>query len=199
MSFSTHAIAEELGIAKRSVFKQFDAIEKELLDRFYSFVQNYRGSYWVHWNMRNLTYGFEHLEHRARALGINDPPFAPPSQRLNLSDILRAKYGKDYANHPQMATLMELNGGKPRDFLGGKAEADAFENREFIGMHQSTLAKVGFFCAVIRKVQKNRLKTTSVNLGARIDRMFDSRWMKVLGLVGMIASIVLGIAALLGG
>ncbi|WP_159437102.1 hypothetical protein [Parasphingorhabdus marina] len=197
MSFSTHAIAEELHIAKDDVFAEFDRVEKELLKRFYDFVQNYRGSYWIHWNMRNLTYGFEHLEHRARTLDIANPPFIPPEQRINLNDILRSKYGKLYANHPQMPTLMDLNGGKPKDFLNGQQETEAFENGEFIKMHQSTLSKVGFFCSVMRKASKNRLITASPTIGARIDRFYEGRGVKTAGLVGMLASVGLGIAALI--
>lgn len=161
-SFSTHAIAEELHIPKAEVVDRFDEVETELLNRAYEFIQQY----WVHWNMRNLTYGFEHLEHRARVLGIKNPPVVPPQQRINLSDVLRAKYGKLYANHPQMPTLMDMNGERPRDFMDGKQETEAFEKGEYISMHQSTLSKVGFFCSVIRKTVQGSLKTTSLSRSA---------------------------------
>lgn len=195
-SFSTHAIAEELHIPKSEVEARFDEVESELLNRFYAFIQNYRGSYWVHWNMRDLTYGFEHLEHRARVLEITNPPVIPPQQRINLNDMLRARYGKLYVNHPQMPTLMDLNGGRPKDFLTGQQEADAFADGDYIKMHQSTVGKIGFFCSVMRKMVKSTLKTVSPSVGARIDRMFETRWMKILGLAGMIASIILGFLSL---
>ena len=198
-SFSTHAIAEELHIAKPDVHNRFDEIERELLERFYQFAQQYRGKYWVHWNMRNLTFGFEHLEHRARVLGINNPPVVPPEQRLNLNDILRRKYGKDYANHPQMPNLMDLNGGRPKDFLTGVEETQAFANQEFIAMHQSTLAKVGFFGSIVRKVLKGSLIAVSPNIGAVIDRVYEARWVKVLGLAGIVTAIPLGVVSLLLG
>jgi len=69
VSFSTHSIAEELRIAREDVLGSFDSVELQLLTGFYQFVRDRRDKYWVHWNMRNLTYGFEHLEHRYRALG----------------------------------------------------------------------------------------------------------------------------------
>lgn len=43
-----------------------------------------------------------------------------------------------------MLSLMDQNGGRHRDFLGGKEEVEAFENKEFLRMHTSTLSKVGF-------------------------------------------------------
>ena len=74
VSFSTHAIAEELHIAREQVREKFDEIEKKLLTDFYDFVRDRRDKHWVHWNMRNLTFGFEHLEHRYRVLGGANAP-----------------------------------------------------------------------------------------------------------------------------
>ena len=58
VSFSTHAIAEEMGIARENVQEQFDKVEEKLLRDFYGFLRDRRDKFWVHWNMRNLTYGF---------------------------------------------------------------------------------------------------------------------------------------------
>jgi hypothetical protein len=68
VSFSTHAIAEEIGINREDALRDIDEVEKRLLEKFYEFIRDRRGKYWIHWNMRNLTYGFEHLEHRYRTL-----------------------------------------------------------------------------------------------------------------------------------
>ena len=68
ISFSTHAIAEELDIPREMVRDRFDDVERKLLNDFYEFIRDRRDKYWVHWNMRNLTFGFEHLEHRYRVL-----------------------------------------------------------------------------------------------------------------------------------
>jgi hypothetical protein len=97
VSFSLHAIAEELGIARDKVEQRYDEIEHALLDRFYAFVGDGREKYWVHWNMRNLTFGFEHLEHRHRVLAKQEPPHIPVEVRLNLSDVLKERYGSDFA------------------------------------------------------------------------------------------------------
>ena len=61
VSFSTHSIAEELHIPRESVRDRFDEVERKLLTDFYAFIRDRRDKYWIHWNMRNLTYGFEHL------------------------------------------------------------------------------------------------------------------------------------------
>ncbi len=182
VSFSTHAIAEELRIAREDVMAKFDAIELELLSGFYRFIRDRRDKYWVHWNMRNLTYGFEHLEHRYRALGGGDAAVIPVERRLNLNDLLSDRYGADYAPHPKMKSLMELNGGIPRHFLEGREEIQAFENKDFIRMHNSTLSKVGFLNSTIRKMVNGKLKTASKGFGVMLDRIFDGRPAKTIAL-----------------
>jgi hypothetical protein len=100
----------------------------------------------------------------ARVLNIENPAIVPPSQRVNLNDILKSKYGAKYANHPQMMSLMDLNGGRPKGFLDGQQEASAFQDGAYIGMHQSTLAKVGFFISVIRKMLNGKLDHSPIRL-----------------------------------
>jgi hypothetical protein len=192
VSFSTHSIAEELRIAREDVLGNFDAVELQLLTGFYQFVRDRRDKYWVHWNMRNLTYGFEHLEHRYRALGGKDAPVIPVERRLNLNDLLANRYGSDYAPHPKMKSLMELNGGIPRHFLEGKEEIQAFENKEFIRMHNSTLSKVGFLNSTIRKMVSGKLRTASRGVGVALDRIFEGRSAKAIALVGALIGIAVG-------
>ena len=43
---------------------------------------------------------------------------------------------------PRLENLLEKNFIKPRDFLSGPQEAAAPENRNCVGLHQSTLRKV---------------------------------------------------------
>ncbi len=188
VSFSTHAIAEELGIQREAVLDRFDEIERRLLQDFYAFIRDRRDKFFVHWNMRNLTFGFEHLEHRYRALGAADPAVIPVERRINLSDILSGRYGDDYAKHPRLKSLMEMNGGVHRHFLAGDEEVQAFRNAEFIRMHNSTLAKVGFFHRVIRLMLKGKLHTASRGLGVALDRLFEGRMAKLICLMGAVVS-----------
>jgi hypothetical protein len=130
VSYSTHSIAEELHIPRDTVHERVDEVERELLRGFYSFIRDRRDKYWIHWNMRNLTYGFEHLEHRYRVLGGSDAPVIPVERRLNLNDLLADRYGHEYAPHLKLKSLMEMNGGIHRHFLTGEEEVRAFQNNE---------------------------------------------------------------------
>lgn len=193
VSFSTHAIAEELHIARDEVRDRFDEIETRLLTSFYAFIRDRRDRYWVHWNMRNLTFGFEHLEHRYRSLGGGDAPIIAVERRLNLNDFLGERYGINYAQHPKMKSLWELNGGVHRHFLDGKEEVQAFQNNEFIRMHNSTLSKVGFYFSVMRKLIRGKLRTASRGWGVALDRLFESRPAKTVALIGAIFGLVVAI------
>ncbi|WOJ90228.1 hypothetical protein RZS28_02685 [Methylocapsa polymorpha] len=168
-------------------------MEHKLLQDFYAFIRDRRDKYWVHWNMRNLTFGFEHLEHRYRVLGGSDAPIIPVERRLNLNDLLSDRYGSGYASHPKMKSLMELNGGVHRHFLTGEEEVRAFQNNEFIRMHNSTLAKVGFFFHVIRSLVKGKLNTASRGWGVVLDKLFEGRIAKTVGLFGTAITIIVGL------
>lgn len=190
ISCSTHAIAEELHIPREQIPDRLDEIEKALLKKFYDFVRERRDKYWVHWNMRNLTFGFEHLEHRYRVLGCFDASVIPVERRINLNDMLADYYGYKYAPHPKMLKLMEMNGGVHRHFLDGKQEVEAFKAQEYIKMHNSTLSKVGFYHLVMRRVLRGKLKTAISSVGAFVDRLFETRTAKAIGLVSGVLGIL---------
>jgi hypothetical protein len=143
--------------------------------------------------MRNLAYGFEHLEHRFRVLGGTNASVIPVERRLNLNDILAGRYGGGYASHPKLKSLMELNGGIHRHFLTGEEEVKAFENNEFIRMHNSTLSKVGFLSLTIRRLLNGTLRTASRGLGIALDRIFESRVAKAVGLFSTLITIGIGV------
>jgi hypothetical protein len=186
VSFALHAVAEELGIAREDVPNNYDDIERVLLERFFTFVRDRRQQYWVHWNMRNLTYGFEHLEHRYRLLVRQEPPMIPVEVRLNLNDMLKDRYGA-YAKDPKMKNLMLLNGDLDTRFLEGAQEAEAFKSMEFIRMHSSTISKVEFFRYVIVQALRGKLRTAGNQLVNRIDRLLDSRSHRVFAFVALVA------------
>jgi hypothetical protein len=192
VTFAIHAVAEELGISKDQVEARYDEIEGAILERFYSFARDRREKYWIHWNMRNIVFGFEHLEHRYRVLTKKEPPLVPMEVRVNLNDMFREWYGSGYAPDPRMLNLMLLNGERDTRFLVGKEEAEAFKARDFIRMHTSTISKVEFFRYALMLSLKGRLKTAGRNFHARIDRLLDSRWTRFAGLVSM--TIALGTA-----
>lgn len=194
VNFSLHSIAEELEIPRLEVEVNYDRIEKELLSRFYGFAQQHFEKCWLHWNMRNTVFGFEHLEHRYRVLSKEDPPTVPFDSRINISDVLKYKYGPDYAPDPRMLKLMELNGRRDPRFLTGSDEASAFGRKEFIRMNSSTISKVEFFRYVLNQASVGKLKTAGRTLPVKLDRALESQFSRIFAFFSTLIGIPSGIA-----
>lgn len=189
ISFSTHSIAEELGFKREEVIENFDTVEKQLLGEFFKFISERKDKYWIHWNMRNLAYGFEHLSHRYKVLNGSDPVTITFENRINLNDVLSNLYGSNYAEHPKLLSLMKLNGGQHRHFLTGKEEVEAFTRHEFIKMYNSTLCKVGFMYMVLRLISIGKLNTKSNGFWVTVERLLESREAKLLCLISAVLAI----------
>jgi hypothetical protein len=202
LSFSIHQIAEERGIPFADIEAHYDDLEREMLNRFYAHVGGHRGMKYIHWNMRDINYGFAAIEHRYRVLG-GEPVIIDDDKKVDLSRLLIDIYGVGYAGHPRLTSLLEINNIKPRDFMKGEQEAEAFDKRNFVGLHQSTLRKVDVIANILSRVQDRSLKTNTTwweMHGGRLRALWD--WVtenKAIALVASLASIAglaLGILAI---
>lgn len=182
-SFSIHLIAEVQKIPRDQIQSHYDTLEAVMLEDFYKFVQEHQDHSWLHWNMTNINFGFEAIEHRYRVLTGRIPPQIADSKRFNLSALVSEIYGTEYVAHPKMPNLMDLNGGKSRDFLTGAEEVQAFERQEYLKLHKSTMCKVYFFNSVFHKLVARKLKTAKSNWRERLNSALESTPAKVLGFV----------------
>jgi hypothetical protein len=60
-------------------------------------------------------------------------------------------------------------------------------------MHVSTLSKVGFFSSAMRKLVNGKLKTMSKGYGVALEKIFESRAAKGVGLFATALTIVVGL------
>lgn len=167
-SFSLHKIAEKNHVKIENIEDKYDELEKLMLDEFFEFVKEHKEYTWIHWNMRDINYGFKAIEHRYFVLG-GAPYKIDDSKKIDLSWLFIQCYGVGYIGHPRMEKLLKLNGIKAKDYLSGKEEAIAFENKEYIKLHMSTLRKVDVFANLLNRAIDNSLKT-------------NSRWYEIHGL-----------------
>ncbi|RYZ86750.1 MAG: hypothetical protein EOP04_13215 [Proteobacteria bacterium] len=193
-SFSVYQIAEEMGFLG-SITQNFDGIEKKLLKNYFAFVKASPKSIWIHWNMRDVNFGFQALEHRASVLGV--VPFRIDESRLyDLARILIDIYGKNYIQNPKMESLVDKNKIAKFDFLSGSEEADCFTNHEFRRLHLSTLRKVDIFESFISRASEDSLKVDVNYFSVRglspsaISESLKNNWLWVL-LLTVIAVIAL--------
>lgn len=185
-SYSIHLIAEEEKIPRDEIDAKYDALEKKMLEQFYEFVGQYTNYNWLHWNMDNVSYGFEAIAHRYKILSSNDAPNIPDSKRFNLSFLVLEIYGENCVDHPRMQKLMEINGGVHRDFLSGKDEATAFVNKEYFKLHKSTLCKVDWFRKIFMQILQNKLKTQRSNWPNKLNNFVESTSVKCLSFVAVL-------------
>jgi hypothetical protein len=192
-SFSIHYTAEILHINRDDIEEKYAEIEKEMLSDFFKFIESQYDYIWLHWNMKNINYGFEALEHRYKVLTGNDAHHISEEKKYNLSELILSKYGKNCVDHPKMPNLMILNGGKPRDYLDGETEVDAFKEKEYLKMQKSTICKVYWFSTIFHSLLKNKIKTKKFNWNLFLDKIFNHPIVRLLSLVAMIFTIIGGL------
>jgi hypothetical protein len=163
-SFSMHLVAEKKGVPLDDV-ERHDELEKAMLGEYFAFLDQQKNGKFIHWNMRNVLFGFHALEHRYEVLGGDQVQLLRDDQKIDLSVQLRRKYGDHYIGHPQMEKLLEKNGIKPKQFLPGAEEAKAFGEGKLIEMHHSTASKVEAFATIVDLAAVNALKTNATWAG----------------------------------
>ncbi len=196
-SFSIHLVAERIGHLN-SIDQHYDELEKAMLEDFFLTVSKRQHCQWVHWNMRDANYGFEALENRLCALGGTISDTVPELNRIDLSRILVSIYGTKYISHPRLENIIRHNRITSKDFLTGKEEAAAFENKEFVKLHQSTLRKVDVLASIAERAYANDLDTLSTwwdKNGHSIKEwgeLIKEHWLisTIVGLVSVISTVI---------
>ena len=196
-SFSIHQVAERCG-SLENMEQQYDDLERTMLNEFFDYVKEQQdGTKWIHWNMRDANYGFAAIEHRLRVLG-DEPVTVRDSDKVDLSILLSDVYGRDFAPHPRLTKLVDLNGLSRRDFMTGAEEACAFENKEYVKLHQSTLRKTELIARLASLAAAGELKAASTwrqRHGVSIAGVNDMVRESKLGQLDYLIGLPLGIAA----
>jgi hypothetical protein len=159
-SFSIHQVAERKKVIGPSIEKKYDVLEKQMLAEFFKFVATHSTSKFLHWNMRDSNYGFQAMEHRMNVLG-GKPNSVADENKFDLARLLIEIYGVGYIGHPRLEKLLEKNSIKALDFLTGAQEAAAFEKKDYVALHQSTLRKVDVMANVFERAHARQLLTNT--------------------------------------
>jgi hypothetical protein len=140
--------------------------------------------------MSNINYGFEAIAHRYKVLTKEDAPTIDDTKKFNLSYMILSIYGKNCVDHPRMPNLMKLNGGMHRDVLLGEDEVQAFKNKEYIKLHNSTMAKAGWFENMYQKLQQRKIKTTRTNWLNKLSTFVEHPVVKLFGVVAVVYTLI---------
>jgi len=193
-SFSIHLFAEQHQI---SLDTNYEDAECKMLQSFYAFVQHHIDFHWIHWNMRDVVFGFQAIATRYRLLG--GTPIEINSDNLHdLASILIRIYSKTYASHPRMFNLFDMNHISRQDVLSGEQEDSSFRAKDYHKLHHSTLKKVDIFTHCIESILTNTLKTKATffeihgwTLAAITGNPHMSFWSTLLGTLFGIIGLIL--------
>jgi hypothetical protein len=159
--FSLHLTAQIMkkNLANISTL-DLDEVEKHMLSEFENFVRDHINYIWIHWNMRSASYGFQAISNRYRILG-GDEITIPDTNKIDLrkvfGQLFTFNFEKDEPNG-QLLNLAERNKISRRDALPGREEAAAFENKNYLSLHMSTLRKVEIIDRLLTAYQSGKLK-----------------------------------------
>ncbi len=160
-SFSIHLQAQfEKKDFNNLTDDDYDFLEKKMLDEFYEFAKKYKDFKWIHWNMRDSNYGFDAIANRYRILGgtVFD---IDEDRRYDFPRVLGKIYTFGYEKNKPDGRLLNLanrNNITTIDALKGVDESAAYDNKEYLKLHKSTLRKVDIIDSIIDRADKNKLK-----------------------------------------
>ena len=201
-SFSIHKIAEQQRVSFAEIDSKYDELELEMLDEFFEYVRNHQGHIWMHWNMRDINYGFPAIDHRYRVLG-GTPFKIEEGNKVDLARALVSIYGVGYAPHPRLLNLTKKNRITDRDMLSGAQESEAFKQKRYVRLHQSTLRKVDIIANVFERAVDRRLETLArwkdvYGCSPKvIPEIVQEHWIiSLIFLVGAIVGIISGVKSL---
>lgn len=201
--FAIHHEAEKAKVTLESIEDYYDLLEGRLLIGFNKFVKKNPGRKWIHWDMNDVHFSFEAIEHRYKVL--NDEAAdgfvqVPNNNRVNLSQLIKIIYGSNYEKAPQLDNLMRTNNnGQLRDgFLTLPQEAQDFKQLGFPSILESLRAKVNFLLDVIEKSANETLKVGKRNRINRLKAFITHPVTATISLFLTLLSLVVKIVSLVG-
>lgn len=163
VSFSIHKCAEQKHVQQTDIDAHYDELEKLMLDEYFDFVKSRHGYIFLHWNMRDINYGFQAIEHRYSVLG-GEAFVIDDTRKIDLARLLVAIYGIQYISHKpngRLHNLVDFNKITMKDVLTGAQEAEAFDTKQFVKLHQSTLRKVDIMADILERIIDGSLRTNA--------------------------------------
>lgn len=156
--FSIYREAELARLGPVQILSRIDELEHALLEKFFQFININRNNRFVHWNMRDATFGFAAIEHRFRVLG-GQPVCIADTNKFDLARAFADIYGSRYVKAPYLKGLAERNKLSQAGYLNGPEEAEAFETGAYDLVQRSVLSKVDIMFKVFHLAFDRTLKT----------------------------------------
>ena len=199
--FSIYYEADKASIPLEEIENSYRDLELRVLQSFNDFVRKKKDYFWVHWDMKNIEFGFDAIKHRFEKIfqGLKDEKQfeeIPDNKKFNLKTILEDIYGEKFASTTdKLSSLISLNNENVinNDYLTLEKEQSEFEKKNYQSILKSIGCKVNFICKVLKLLDAKRLKVANKNNYARFVDMVSHPIFTFIGWLATVLAFVLGI------
>lgn len=166
--FAIHLEADKADIPKDQIQDSYRELELRILKLYNDFVRRNLDCFWIHWDMKNIHFGFEAIKHRYEKIfeSLEDYCEIPSNKKKNLRTIIEGMYGDDFVSgSDSLKALMLCNSDNIEDstYLSKDNESSQFENKNFIGVIKSVDIKVEFIKKATKKLSYKKLIVSNKN------------------------------------
>jgi len=157
-----HFEADKGDLPIEQIQDSYRELELRILRSFNEFVKRHQGYVWIHWDMKNIHFGFDAIKHRYEKIfeSLSDFCEIPNSHKQNLRVIIEGIYGEGFVNGPDSLRSLKLCNNKnvlDPCYLSMEEESLEFERKNFDIVIKSVDCKVDF-------IRKSTIKLVNNNL-----------------------------------
>ena len=200
--FAIHFEADKADIPIDEIHDSYRDLELRILRAFNDFVRRHQECNWIHWDMKNIHFGFEAIKHRYEKVfgdlkGYNEIPI---NNKKNLRDIIEGMYGESFVNGPDtLKSLLKCNSGNidNNTYLSSDIESTEFERKNFNNVVKSIDLKVDFIKKATNKLLRRKLIVSNKNHYAVFVDTVNHPIFTFIGWGATIAGFIIGIITLL--
>jgi hypothetical protein len=146
--FAWHLVAEVRGIRPEEIPSRKTELERQVLQEFSSYLRQNPRTWWLHWGLNGVSYGFPALAQRAKALNVGELRF-PEGRMIDLAELFKRRLGEEYVPHKRLPSLIQLNTINRHELLDLPELTAAFRAGDYCHMLRSLRRKL---CCISRIV-----------------------------------------------
>ena len=200
--FAIHFEADKADIPIDEIQDSYRELELRILKGYNDFVKRHRECNWIHWDMKNIHFGFEAIKHRYEKIfgDLKDYNEIPINNKKNLRDIIEGMYGEEFVNGPDtLRSLLKCSSGNidNNTYLSSNDESIEFEHKNFTNVIKSVDLKVDFIKKATNKLIQRKLVVSNKNYYAIFVDTVNHPVFTFIGWGATIGGLILTVMALI--
>lgn len=197
--FAVQFEADKANIPLEEIEDSYRDLEFRMLKSYNDFVKRHNQYIWLHWDMKNIHYGFETIKHRFEKLfsGLRERyEEIPMNNKFNLRTLIEDMYGENFAvGADKLASLMKTNnsGIISNSYLSLESENSEFERKNYLSVLNSLDCKVDFIRKASLLLNEKKLKVVNKNYYAIYVDTINHPTFTLIGWIVGIVGFIIGI------